>query len=299
MKNYIVILSLVFFGVNANSQSKKSKDIKSIKSMQGCYKVTFNFAETFNYLEDSNYVSSPNKTDYALEWIDIVEANENKIMLQHILQAGVDSNAYIIKHWRQDWRYQDKSNFDFIHSNTWKIKKLNFREVQGKWTQKVFQVDDSPRYEGSASWVHVDGKHFWENTVDAPLPRRERTIRSDYNVMKRMNRVEITDYGWSHKQDNEKIVRKDNESDFILAKEYGHNTYVKVDDNQCIYAKKWWDINKNKWKTVRLVWEDIFNNHPELKLKKKVEEKRLWQFLFSDDYKSEQEIRNVINKFVL
>ena len=53
------------------------------------------------------------------------------------------------------------------------------------------------------------------------------------------------------------------------------------------------------WKTVRLVWEDIFNNHPQLKLKEKVDEKRLWQFLFSDDYKSEQEIRNVINKFVL
>ena len=186
-----------------------------------------------------------------------------------------------------------------LDSNTWKIKEVNFREVQGKWTQKVFQVDDSPRYEGSASWVHVDGKHFWENTVDAPLPRRERTIRSDYNVMKRMNRVEITDYGWSHKQDNEKIVRKDNESDFILAKEYGHNTYVKVDNNQCRYAKQWWDANKIKWKTVRLVWEDIFNSNPELKLKKKVEEKPLWQFLFSDDYKSEQEIRNIINKFVL
>ena len=72
-----------------------------------------------------------------------------------------------------------------------------------------------------------------------------------------------------------------------------------MDDNQCRYAKKWWDVNKNKWKTVRLVWEDIFNNHPELTLKKKVEEKRLWQFLFSDDYKSEQEIRNIINEFVL
>ena len=44
---------------------------------------------------------------------------------------------------------------------------------------------------------------------------------------------------------------------------------------------------------------DIFNSNPELKLKKKVDEKRLWQFLFSDDYKSEQEIRNIINKFVI
>ena len=80
-------MTLVFFAAKVNAQNKKSKDIKSIKSMQGCYKVTFNFAETFNYSEDTNYVSSPNKTDYALEWIDIVESNENKIILQHILQT--------------------------------------------------------------------------------------------------------------------------------------------------------------------------------------------------------------------
>ena len=30
---------------------------------------------------------------------------------------------------------------------------------------KIFQVDDSPRYEGTASWVHVDGKSYWENTT--------------------------------------------------------------------------------------------------------------------------------------
>ena len=56
MKNYIVILSLVFFALATKAQTKKSKDINSIKSMQGCYKVTFNFAETVNYSEDSNYV---------------------------------------------------------------------------------------------------------------------------------------------------------------------------------------------------------------------------------------------------
>ena len=29
------------------------------------------------------------------------------------------------------------------------------KDVRGQWTQKVYQVDDSPRYEGSSTWVHL------------------------------------------------------------------------------------------------------------------------------------------------
>jgi len=39
------------------------------------------------------------------------------------------------------------------------------------------------------------------------LPRREYSKRSDYNVMMRGNHVEITDEGWLHEQDNEKVIR--------------------------------------------------------------------------------------------
>ena len=71
------------------------------------------------------------------------------------------------------------------------------------------------RYEGSSTWVHVDGKSLWENITDAPLPRREKTIRDDYNVLKRNNRIEITDFGWEHKQDNFKIIRSYEDDDII------------------------------------------------------------------------------------
>ena len=37
------------------SQSKKSKDIESIKSMCGCFKIDFNFAETFVFSNDEDY----------------------------------------------------------------------------------------------------------------------------------------------------------------------------------------------------------------------------------------------------
>ena len=117
--------------------------------------------------------------------------------------------------------------------NQWTYTKKPKSEVKGQWTQKVFQVDDSPRYEGSATWVHVDGKSYWENTTTAPLPRREYTQRSDYNVTMRGNRHEITDFGWIHDQDNEKIVRKEGAEDVVIAKEKGYNVYKKVDDSKC------------------------------------------------------------------
>ena len=100
------------------------------------------------------------------------EDKDNKIVLQHLLIVGTTEND-IIKHWRQDWLYENIEMYSFFKDRTWKFNKLSATDVKGQWTQKVYQVDDSPRYEGTASWVFVDGKSYWKNTTDAPLPRRD------------------------------------------------------------------------------------------------------------------------------
>ena len=41
------------------SQDKKQQDIKSIKSMCGCYEVKFNFAETFQYFHLIFFLQKP------------------------------------------------------------------------------------------------------------------------------------------------------------------------------------------------------------------------------------------------
>ena len=56
------------------------------------------------------------------------------------------------------------------------ITEKDKKDVKKQWTQKVYQVDDSPRYSGSATWVHVDGKRYWQNKTGAPLPRREYSL---------------------------------------------------------------------------------------------------------------------------
>ena len=298
-KQISFLLILILSVITLQAQNKKELDKKSIKDMCGCYEVTFNFAETFNYSKDSLYKPSPNEISSGLEWAEAITDGDNKIVIQHILQVGDPDEPMVVKHWRQDWLYENTELYTYNADDTWKYVNKPVAEVKGQWTQKVFQVDDSPRYEGSGSWVHVDGKSYWENTSDAPLPRREYTKRSDYNLTVRGNRVEITDFGWIHDQDNEKVIREAGKQDVIVAKEKGFNTYVKVDDNRCAVAAEWWKDNGKKWALVRSKWDEVFERNKDLELEEKVDNKHLYKFLFDEEaYKDKASIDGVIESFV-
>ena len=297
----LALLILICFTTTTTvkAQNKKKQDAAAIKNMCGCFEVTFNFAETFNYSEDSLYKPSQTKVDKGLEWAQLIEDDKNKISIQHLLQVGPANSPYIVKHWRQDWLFENTEFYMFNGDNTWNFITKPKAEVKGQWTQKVYQVDDSPRYEGSGTWVHVDGKNYWENTTDAPLPRREYTKRSDYNVTTRGNRHEITRTGWVHDQDNSKVIREAGKADVILAKEKGYNTYVKVADSKCKAAADWWTENQDKWALVRNKWDAVYNRNTNLSLEEKVDNKPLYKFLFdNENYNTSEKINPVIESFV-
>ncbi|MDW3212058.1 MAG: DUF6607 family protein [Reichenbachiella sp.] len=297
-----LMITLLFISTTvAYGQKQKKEDIAAIKAMCGCYDIRFNFAETF--APDKDYEFHENYTSGALEYVFPISESKDKIVLQHLLVIG---DTMIIKHWRQDWIYENTEFYSFYKENSWKYESKSPAEVKGQWTQKVYQVDDSPRYEGSATWVHVDGKHYWESEADAPLPRREFSKRKDYNVMRRINRQEITDYGWVHEQDNDKIIRAE-EGDILLAQEKGWNTYTKTDDNKCEVAEKWWDKNQAYWADVRTVWDELFSQKKTVAINMKVDDKIMFQRLFAlekemintQDYNSElsqSKIKAVIQK---
>jgi hypothetical protein len=292
------IFSFCFFTLMA--QSKKEKDQEAIKSMCGCYEVDFNFAETFSYSEDSTYVPSKVKHDKGLEWVQLVEDENDKIVMQHLLIVGNPAKPMVIKHWRQDWLFENTKFYDFYKNNTWKFKNVAPDAVAGQWTQKVYQVDDSPRYEGSATWVHVDGASRWENKTDAPLPRREYTKRSDYNVTVRNNAHIITSSGWVHDQDNLKVIRAEGSEDVILAEEKGVNNYVKVPDERCKVAQDWWTQNSEKWELVRAKWDRVFARNKDLVLQPKVSGKPLFAHFFSEEFSNKKEdIDKTIDKFIV
>ena len=298
MKPYLIVLIGLLLTTSIYSQNKKKTDKDAIKKMCGCFEVTFNFAETFKYSKNDEYSPSKNYSTSGLEWAQLVKDSKNNIIIQHILLVGNPAKPYVMKHWRQDWLYENKDFYIYDSNNKWTYKKKNKTQVKGQWTQKVYQVDDSPRYEGSSSWVHIDGKSFWENTTSAPLPRREYSKRNDYNVLLRGNRQEITKKGWVHDQDNFKIIREKGKKDEIIAMEKGINNYLRVNEKKCQAAKEWWEKNSKKWSHVRNSWNKVYSENKDISLKSEVQGKKLYEYLFSDKMNNKNEMEKVIFSFI-
>ena len=275
-----LFIATVFSTAMAQS-AKKLKDVEAIKNMCGCFEVEFKFHETFNYSSDSLYMPSKTKVANALEYAHLVESTDHKLVIQHLLLVGDEKSPYIIKHWRQDWIYENKDFLVFKGDNQWDFNKKKGNEVAGTWTQKVYQVDDSPRYEGNGSWVFVDGKTYWESESNAPLPRREYTQRSDYNITLRRNKHIITKDGWIHDQDNDKIIHEKRKDGVLLAQEKGFNTYKRVNVKRCQGAVDWWVENEKYWALVRESWSDLYSKNKNLELNEKVDGKRMYEILFA------------------
>ncbi|WP_199137691.1 DUF6607 family protein [Pedobacter sp. ASV12] len=276
MKKLQLLFALVLPVLGAVAQSKMDQDREAIKSLAGFYKVTFNYAETFS--PDDDYKFHERHRSSAKEWAVILEDSPKKIVIQHLLVMRGDS--MIIKHWREDWTYEDPQILVYDKNDTWKKVTLSANDIKGKWTQKVYQVDDSPRYQAIGTWVHVDGRHQWQSNSDSPLPRREYTERSDYNVLNRGNMLYLTPKGWMFEQDNKKILRTES-GDKLLAMEKGMEEFIKTDPKSFGYAQTWWKQQQNFWKDARETWDAIFAANDVIKLTSKVDNKLLYEQFFA------------------
>jgi hypothetical protein len=80
-------------------------------------------------------------------------------------------------------------------------------DVRGAWTQAVSQVDDSPRYEASGRWEHFANVSTWQSAPTwRPLPRREFSVRKDYEVLIGTNSPHDHPTGWVQEEENLKVV---------------------------------------------------------------------------------------------
>jgi len=270
MKNIFTSILLVFCTAVAFAQTAAEQ--KAVKSLCGCFEVDFKYAETF--AADTAYKFHPRYNASGLEWVVAEESNPTKFVLQHLLLV---SDSMVIKHWREDWEFEKNDWLIFNHDATWKQVTGNRENTKGQWTQTVWEVDDAPRYQGSGNWISANGKYYWENTADAPLPRREYTKRKDYNVMQRTNRIVVTDNGWVHEQDNKKIIRKDGAADTYLAEEKGYNIYKRTDDSKCKVAAAYWEKHKQFWVAVRQAWQEILKDKTIVRLVPKVDGMLLYE----------------------
>lgn len=278
------------------AMEKKQLDRKMIKSMAGTFRVSFQFAETFS--PDRKYEYHDRKFEGAKEVVLLLEETEDRISLQHLLYVG---KGHIIKHWRQDWIYENQDLLILNKGHEWRKIKLTPKQARGTWTQKVYQVDDAPRYEGFGTWVHVDGRSFWQSTADAPLPRREISKRNDYNVLRRNSHIEIfKDGSWVLDQDNEKIIRSEKNEDVLLCMEKGIERFTILDYDSAD-AVNWWDDNASFWSDVREAWSEIRENMDFISVK---EDEKLYMAQFElasrfrgenyDSNKARQAIRDLL-----
>lgn len=234
---------------DAGLSGKFERDRKAILSMAGNYAVNFNFHETLRF-DPTAPVSEPEDTD-ANEMVIVVEDTGDFISLQHLLMVGGNQ---VVKHWRQDWRYEDPILHEFKGQLTWQPVTLPVNLVRGTWSQTVYQVDDSPRYEGYGTWVHVGDYSYWDsNETWRPLPRREYTHRDDYDVLVGHNRHSITKDGWIHEQDNYKLRLRDGKRE-VVAREIGLNTYHRDTNFDFSAAKEYWQKTAPFWAEVRKAW---------------------------------------------
>lgn len=253
--------------LRADDLSKFERDRQAILAMAGAYRTSFEFLETVGFAPDF----SPAKPyrSWATEYVYVLADEPEFISLQHILvmvieqEDGSLSDPMVTKHWRQDWRFQDTDLHEYAGNGVWARTAPAEDEAVGAWSQAVFQVDDSPRYESMGKWRHFPTHSVWEgHETRRPLPRREFSVRDDYDLLFGSNRHTILPAGWTHEQDNLKmVVDEDGTPDPVtpfLAREIGVNRYDRIAGFDFAAGDQYWEETGPFWSMVREKWAETF-----------------------------------------
>ena len=134
-------------GTPAEEVAAYEADRSDILAMAGNFKVRFDMQETTRWRSD--YDPIPAKISGGYESVRVIEDSGTKIVLQHLLVVDVEGESYVVKHWRQDWEYEPEKILTYSGADRWTFEEVPEKMRHGRWSQTVWQVDDSPRY---ASW---------------------------------------------------------------------------------------------------------------------------------------------------
>lgn len=71
-------------------------------------------------------------------------------------------------------------------------------------------------------------------------------------------------------------------------------------EKNCKLAYDWWASNKSKWSSIKKVWDNIYKKEKNITLKKKLNCKKLYEYLlFSSDFENFNEQNELINNFIV
>jgi hypothetical protein len=265
------------------------RDRRAILAMAGAYRVTFDFLEVTPFAPDAKR-DKPYQS-WGTERVYVDRDDGKYISLSHILEMrivdkdGKVSEPFVTKHWRQDWQYEPAEIVVYLGRERWGRRVLRRHDVEGQWSQTVYQVDDSPRYASVGKWEHSPSMSTWiSGETWRPLPRREWSVRKDYQVLVGTNRHTIIPTGWVQEENNLKGVltedRRLSSEQPYLAREYGVARYERLAAPDFAAADQYYERTRAFWAQVRDAWAARFRATPQITLRAQVDQAGLFRSLF-------------------
>lgn len=241
-------------------------DRASILAMAGNYKVTFDMRETTPWRSD--YTPIEPKVSGGHESVRVIEDSGRRIVLQHLLVVKDDAGkVHVIKHWRQDWTYEPENVLVYAGKGRWNLEAVPPAMRAGRWSQTVWQTDDSPRYGGWGQWTEEGGVRRWRSSWTwRPLARRDAVRNPPYDRYLAINRHSPSPTGWIHWQDNIKMGPEPgsggNGKIVPFVQESVLNTYARAEDFDVAAADAYWNATKDYWAAIRAAWDEaIVRDH--------------------------------------
>ncbi|HZP43959.1 MAG TPA: DUF6607 family protein [Candidatus Binatia bacterium] len=276
--------------LQAPGLTKRERDRRAILAMAGTFRTSFDFLEVIGFRP--GFVPDRPYQSWATEYVYVLRDEPRFVSLQHLLvmylraEDGRIEGPFVTKHWRQDWRWENTELLTYRGRNTWARTRLTPAQAKGTWTQAVYQVDDSPRYAAYGRWEHFGNASTWKSsTTWRPLPRREFSVRHDYDVLIGTNRHTITPTGWVQEEENLKVVLDERGRPAatapVLAKEIGLNRYERLRDFDDSAAERYRERTDAFWAEVRAAWRDVARRHPRFTLRAAPDQGQLFTPLFA------------------
>lgn len=277
--------SMQWQALQARDLDSFERDRRAILAMAGTYRTSFDFLEALSFGATAGR-QRPYQS-WGTEKVYVDSDTGRTISLVHILEMRIQmpdgsiSEPIVTKHWRQDWQYEPDAIVEYRGNATWQRRVPSASERKGRWLQTVYQVDESPRYASMGIWQHTSAFSSWiSGDTWRPLPRREWSVRKDYDVLIGTNRHTVTATGWVQEENNLKGLLGNNPQPVYIAREYGVARYERIKDFSFAEADDYYTRTRAFWNEVRASWSNWFKRDTTVKLRGHVDQLELFVPLF-------------------
>ena len=246
------------------------RDRRAILAMAGIYRVSFDFLEVDSFKAGSS-APAPYQS-WATEKVYVDRDEPGFISLVHILEmrivaaGGAVGEPFVTKHWRQDWRFEPSTIVEYQGRDRWRMRALSQSERAGRSGRRPsIRSTNLPAMPASAAGSTTPSFSTWSSGETwRPLPRREWSVRDDYQVLIGTNRHTVAPTGWTQEENNLKAVltpdRVVDPRRPFAGREYGFARYERLLPEGFAAADDYYGKTRAFWNRVAASLVDRFRS---------------------------------------